>query len=680
MSTPFELLLSDPYAARYYLVELSPYDLSANAVKKLYYSDHGFTTGPADNPANQHFEARVVEALNFQRHMFREGAIGGPSLPSFGEIRLNNADGGLDTLFRTLAFDGRDVVVRLGGKGFNYADFGVVFRGTAHSAVIDEQQVTVRLRDLQYKLDAPLQAELYDVPGTGEDALDLAFTIVGTGTNAYHYVALSGVTSYTIQTGDVLEYDVYWPARRLVPQKIAFDFTAGASSLRASTAADAAGFLAHPDTDISSKASGKWYSRAIPIPASFVGSAITQYDVATEYDPASGVTAILRAFLRNIRITNGAGTVRKSIWMSGNALPTATVHVSSNAGNQVSIKLRSDLEAGTTLEGRPKPLCFGRCLNVSPVQVNPSLLIYQVHDGPIQAIEAVYNRGVVLATAQYTVDLLRGTFTLLQAPGEGGVITADVRGDSLGMYGYLSSIAAIVQRVVATYGPLAAAEVDLTSLTNLHNANPAVAGIYVTEQTTILQVLDELVNSIGAFYGFNRAGLFVAGLFTAPNGSAPVAATFNSSEILEIEALPTELPPWRQRVGYERNWTVQSGDTLAGSVSESRKTYLAEEQRLAVASDETIKTKFLLAPDPEPWPTLLLDQAAALSEANRLLVLYGQRREMYRVTVKTQPYKLELGDQVSVTYDRFGLAARLFRVVGLEERAEVNRVTMELWG
>ena len=148
MSPPFDLLLSDPYAARHYLVELAPYDVVAGAVVNLYYSDHGFTTGPADAPAHRHFEARVVEALNFQRSMFRQGAIGGPSLPSFGEIRLNNADGGLD-FFRNLAFDGRDVVVRLGGKGFAYADFGVVFRGTAHSAVVDEQQVAVRLRDLQ---------------------------------------------------------------------------------------------------------------------------------------------------------------------------------------------------------------------------------------------------------------------------------------------------------------------------------------------------------------------------------------------------------------------------------------------------------------------------------------------------------------------------------------------------
>ena len=677
MSTPFELLLSDPYAARHYLVELAPYDLVAGTVVNLYYSDHGFTTGPADAPANQHFEARVVEALNFQRSMFRSGAIGGASLPSFGEIRLNNADGGLD-FFRNLAFDGRDVVVRLGGKDFAYTDFGVIFRGTAHSAVVDEQQVTVRLRDLQYKLDAPLQAALYDPPGAGEDALDLAFTIVGAAGNTYHYAALSGITSYTFQAGDVLEYDVYWPARRLVPQRIAIDLATATSSLRATTAVDQNGLSAHPATDLSAKAAGKWYARAIAIPASLQGSAITHYDVVSEYDAASGITAIVRGAMRNIRITNGAGTVRKAIWTSGSAAPGITTHFSSNAGNQLAVKLRSELEVGASLEGRPKPLCFGKCLNVTPVQVNPSLLIYQVHDGPIQAIDAVYNRGVSLGVGQYTVDLLRGTFTLLQAPGDSGVITADVRGDTLG--GYVSTVAGIARRVVATYGPLTTADLDTASFTALDTANPAVAGLYAVDQRTILEVLDELVNSIGAFYGFDRSGKFEVGLFTAPVAGPPAAATFGPVEILEIEAQPIELPVWRQRVGYERNWTVQASDSLAGAVTEARKAFLAEEVRLAVAADETVKTKFLLALDPEPWPTLLADQAVAQSEANRLLVLYGQRREMYRVTVKTQPYKLELGDQVDLDYTRFSLAGRRFRVIGLEERADVNRVTMELWG
>ncbi|HBL27522.1 MAG TPA: hypothetical protein DD490_11860 [Acidobacteria bacterium] len=677
MSTPFEKLLSDPYAARRYLVELAPYDLGAGAVVSLAYSDHGFTTGPADTPAHRHYEARVVEALNFQRSLFREGAIGGPSLPSFGEIRLDNADGGLD-FFRNLAFDGREVVVRLGGRDFAYAEFGVIFRGTAHSAVVDEHQVAVRLRDLQYKLDGPLQTELYDPPGTGEDGLDLAFTLSGTGANSYHYASLSGITSYTFQAGDVLEYEVYWPARRLAPQRIAVDLITGVGALRDSGAVDQAGLSAHPATDLSAKAAGTWYARAIAVPASLLGAAITHYAVACEHDPAAGATVTLRGAVRNLRITDGAGAVRKAVWMSGGAAPTVTTLLTNHAGNQLSVKLRSVLEMGASLEGRPKPLCFGKCLNVAPVQAHPSLLLYQVHDGPIQGIDAVYNRGVALGAAQYTVDLLRGTFTLLQAPGDGGVITADVRGDTLG--GYVSSVAGIVRRVVATYGPLTAADLDSASFTVLDAANPAVTGLYAADQRTLLDVLDELVNSIGAFYGFDRGGKFEVGLFTAPSAAQPDAASFGPAEILEIEAQPTELPVWRQRVGYERNWTVQAGDGLAGAVSEERKAFLAEEVRLAVASDETVKTKFLLARDPEPWRTLLADKTAAQSEADRLLVLYGQRREMYRVTAKTQPYKLELGDQVALDYNRFGLTGRRFRVVGLEERADVNRVTMELWG
>lgn len=684
MSTPFELLLSDAYAARHYLVELAPYDLSLGSVRQLYYSDHGFTTRGTDSPAHQHFEARVVEALNFQRSMFRQGAIGGASLPSFGEIRLDNSDGGLD-FFRNLAFDGREVVVRLGGKDFDYAEFGVIFRGTAHSAVVDEKQVTIRLRDLQYKLDTPFLTELYDPPGTGEDALDCVFSITGIGGNDYHYVALTGPASYTLQAGDVLQYDVYWTKRGPAPQRIAVDLAGmlGATpvTLRASSAVDQNGLAAHPNTDLTARARGTWYHRDIPIPAGLHGAAISTYLIASECDAGEvGNTVRPRAYLRNIKITGTGGALRREIWVSGNPEPVMIPNLTTHANNKLTLRLRSHLEGGPSLEGRPKPLCFGHCLNLTPVQVSPSLLVYQVHDGPIHAIDAVYNRGVALATNQYTVDLLHGTFTLLQSPGEGGAITADVRGDVLGAYGYLTSVSAIAHRVVTTYGPLTNADLDYPSFTALHSANTANAGLYVTEQSTILQVLDELVNSIGAFYGFNRNGLLGVGLFTAPSGSAPVAASFGPAEILEIEALPTELPTWRQRVGYEKNWTVQSSDSLAGAVIEERKAFLAEEHRLAVATDETIRQAFLLASDPEPVPTLLKDKPAAEAEAARLLDLYGERRDMYRVTVKTQPYSLELGDQVALDYTRFGLAGRLFRVVGLEERADINRVTMELWG
>lgn len=54
----------------------------------------------------------------------------------------------------------------------------------------------------------------------------------------------------------------------------------------------------------------------------------------------------------------------------------------------------SGKEGGTDLKGTPKPLAYGVVKNVPAVKVNDSLLIYQVHDGAIQAVDAVYDGGV----------------------------------------------------------------------------------------------------------------------------------------------------------------------------------------------------------------------------------------------------------------------------------------------
>jgi hypothetical protein len=53
---------------------------------------------------------------------------------------------------------------------------------------------------------------------------------------------------------------------------------------------------------------------------------------------------------------------------------------------------------GTTddLLGKTKPLCFGHCLNVTPALVSASAIIFQVHNGPIKAVETVYIDGIGL--------------------------------------------------------------------------------------------------------------------------------------------------------------------------------------------------------------------------------------------------------------------------------------------
>lgn len=69
-------------------------------------------------------------------------------------------------------------------------------------------------------------------------------------------------------------------------------------------------------------------------------------------------------------------------------------------GNNV---LPEGVEGTAELKGKAKPRLFGVCNNVTPPCVNTSRLIYQVNDGPVIAVSAVYDSGVPLTpdTADY---------------------------------------------------------------------------------------------------------------------------------------------------------------------------------------------------------------------------------------------------------------------------------------
>jgi hypothetical protein len=504
----FTDLLADAYAARRYLVVLEPYDPGAGDVVTLYHSDHGFVTEPGDSPANQYFEPRVVSALNFERHLFQRGLIGGRSIPNFGEIVLANADGGLDG-FLTFGWDGRRVRVYLGGDAFVHGDFGLVFDGTAEQIEITDDVVTVRLRDWQHKLDKPVQGALY--AGTGGD------------------------------------------------------------------------------------------------------------------------------------------------------------------------------EGGFDLTGVRKPLAFGRVLNVRPVMVDPGAGRYQVHDGAIDDVDALYVGGIAYAKIagtpaanQYAVDDATGFVTVGGTPITEQV-TCDVKGAKPGGT-YLTTVADIVEEIVTSQGGLGAGDLDAASFTALNTANDATVGIYVdgASSRNVLQVLDELIASIGGYYGFDRSGKFQVGRLEAPGGTP--AATFTNVEILDIERQATALPVYRVRLGYQPNWTVQVEFQLQGGATAGRRAFTARDFRHVTALDGSVLTKHPLAGDLE-IKTLLDGNADAGTEASRLLDLYKADRDLFRVRVKTQPFALELAETVRLSYPRFALeAGKDFRVIGLVEDAAINEVELTLWG
>ena len=260
-----------------------------------------------------------------------------------------------------------------------------------------------------------------------------------------------------------------------------------------------------------------------------------------------------------------------------------------------------------------------------------------------------------------------------------GVITADVKGDKTGG-AYVETTGSVIRRIAVARGGFAdPGDLDAASFTALDTANSSVVGIAITVEQGMGEALDYIAGSIGAFYGFNRAGKLSVGRIEAPAGSA--VASFTDTEILELERRSTARPIWRQHVGYGRYWRpTDRSDTESSALSDAEKADLEQEYRVEEAVDATVRTGHLLAED-ERRDTGLALKADASTEAARLLALFKIKRDVFRVRVKTQPFSLSLGQTIEIRYPRHGLAgAKNLVIVGLTEDSAANEVELELWG
>ena len=344
-------------------------------------------------------------------------------------------------------------------------------------------------------------------------------------------------------------------------------------------------------------------------------------------------------------------------------------------------------EGGDDLKDKPKPLCFGQCLNVSAVPVDLTNKVYQVHDGQMEAIDAVYDNGKLLTlTTDYTVDLTNGRFTLVSAAN--GLVTADVKGDKTGGT-YVSSAATVMRRVATVYGGLAdPGDLDTASFTALDTKTTAIIGLYTgTMARGVLSILDDVADSIGGFWTFSRSGELEVGRLDAPSGTA--ALDIGENDVVENSVTREAFgnPIWRYRLDHRRCWTVQNADVLDPATTDAFKEFAGTEYRTASVEDTDVKEDgagkdgHKGAEDLEPVPSLLVVTADAETEAARRLALFKTRREVFHEALKGVGFSLALGDVVTLTHSRFGLSAgKDFVVVGQEENASATAVELDLWG
>jgi len=250
------------------------------------------------------------------------------------------------------------------------------------------------------------------------------------------------------------------------------------------------------------------------------------------------------------------------------------VQATKYAGNN---QLPNGVEGTDDIKGKPKPLTYGRVFNVTPVQVNTSKLIYQVHESAAD-VPAVYDRGVGLLRGDDYADLTAmqsvapdpGTYRVCPVIGcfrlgssASGQLTADVVEGATPADRTAAQVAKrIAQRVIST-GDITAADVAALDV-----ANCSEVGIYMSEETTTMAALDQVLGSVGAWYGFDQGLMLGMAQFTAPAGEPEV--TLTDADCLSIDRVASSDPgrgisPYQVSLTYNKNYTMQTSD-LAGNL------------------------------------------------------------------------------------------------------------------
>ena len=355
------------------------------------------------------------------------------------------------------------------------------------------------------------------------------------------------------------------------------------------------------------------------------------------------------------------------------------------------------------IAGRSFPTAFGRCPNIPAQILDPAILTYHLHGGSINAVTAVYDQGIVVPfnadyltyaaleaavvpAGTYASCLAEGCIRLGFAPT--GDVTADIRGDNqlFDSRGYTDEHEGVIKKILINHVGLTEEMMDIPSFSVLLALQGNSMGLFLPagDQSTVRQVLERVLFSCGAFGGQDRSGLFRVQRLDPPLRTPHW--TFTDRDIVRTESgepaiTALELPygiPWKSwGVGYQINWTVQTGGDLAGGVSQSRRQFLRQEYRYAYAQSSEISLAHRTSSGAPLKAALFSARDPAQEEAERLQSVYSLGRSLYRITVKTALFSVSIGQTVRLVYDRLDLQeGKNFVVVGIDDDA--GRVETEL--
>lgn len=361
----------------------------------------------------------------------------------------------------------------------------------------------------------------------------------------------------------------------------------------------------------------------------------------------------------------------------------------------------------TDIQGKPKPILYGRASNIPGVQVNQSQLIYQISDATA-VVDCVRDGGVAL-----TAGTLRGNLASLQVntPDPGCYDYSNVSTE--GTYVKLGSTPQFTVTFDAYEGSTIALRthaqiwqrlrvdrcftdvslIDTASVAAADALDSAEAGFWWGDSDVAqLDALDTVLQGFSGFECLSAAGLWQVKKLTVPESGASTVLDIGQLSVNSLEppkfrrltslgfVLPDYTPdgvvPYEVVVQWGQNYQVMSASDFAGATVQRLIDKFAQQWRQATAQNLTTwnpatntgiwknATSFLMSSGYAVGPDGLTCPGAD-AEAARLLALFGTQRLQAQLTFAGEPGDvLNLGDIASLTFASYGLSGGvLFRAL-----------------
>lgn len=276
--------------------------------------------------------------------------------------------------------------------------------------------------------------------------------------------------------------------------------------------------------------------------------------------------------------------------------------------------------------------------------------------------------GGALIGYHWTADLTNGKVYLDSKPA--GKITLD-------------SISGSTDAADIVVEALSAQNVDSGSKTKFQALCNQKMGMYVKDRRNRIDVANDIIVGLGAWYGYDRGGMMRFGRVEGSPTSYDFALieadmTLNS---LHIESIIK--PEKQHRMQYRRNWTNQTGALFAGVSTDNRALYSQDYSVSAAQTSTDVGANgsfHALAVIPDALPSMMVLSAEALTEAQRLDTMYFGWGAIFACEVGRIGTEIDIGDVVKVTHSRYNLSGGVnMTCVYVEDNPTNDKTTLKFF-